>query len=147
MPKRRSKASFSRMAGKRPTWAATAFSDSIRFEKNAIMSVDPAEVADFVKKATDGEANARKAGETIRAITKNPEVVSALDEFNKNLELVSAVRKQILELAQLNTTTNEGINTDTMILVHVPSDGSQASFVSFPRDSWVEMPQKAFCSS
>jgi methyl-accepting chemotaxis protein len=82
---------------------ATAFSDSIRFEKNAIMSVDPAEVADFVKKATDGEANARKAGETIRAITKNPEVVSALDEFNKNLELVSAVRKQILELAQLNT--------------------------------------------
>ncbi|WP_040337370.1 LCP family protein [Candidatus Blastococcus massiliensis] len=44
------------------------------------------------------------------------------------------------ELAQLNTTANDGINTDTMILVHVPADGSQASFVSFPRDSWVEIP-------
>ncbi len=44
------------------------------------------------------------------------------------------------ELAQLNTTANEGTNTDTMILVHVPADGSEASFVSFPRDSFVEVP-------
>ncbi len=44
------------------------------------------------------------------------------------------------ELGQLNTTANEGINTDTMILVHVPADGSEASFVSFPRDSYVEIP-------
>jgi LCP family protein required for cell wall assembly len=44
------------------------------------------------------------------------------------------------ELDQLNTTANEGINTDTMILVHVPADGSKASFVSFPRDSYVEIP-------
>ena len=27
-----------------------------------------------------------------------------------------------------------------MILVHVPADGSKASFVSFPRDSYVEIP-------
>jgi LCP family protein required for cell wall assembly len=44
------------------------------------------------------------------------------------------------ELALLNTEANDGINTDTMILVHVPADGSQASFVSFPRDSYVEIP-------
>ncbi len=44
------------------------------------------------------------------------------------------------ELAQLNTTANDGTNTDTMILVHVPADGSEASFVSFPRDSFVEIP-------
>ena len=44
------------------------------------------------------------------------------------------------ELEALNTTANEGINTDTMILVHVPADGSKASFVSFPRDSYVEIP-------
>jgi LCP family protein required for cell wall assembly len=44
------------------------------------------------------------------------------------------------ELDQLNTTAHEGINTDTMILVHVPADGSKASFVSFPRDSYVEIP-------
>lgn len=44
------------------------------------------------------------------------------------------------QLEQLNTTETGGINTDTMILVHVPADGSKASFVSFPRDSYVEIP-------
>ncbi|WP_249933284.1 LCP family protein [Blastococcus sp. CCUG 61487] len=65
------------------------------------------------------------------------------DGASMNLLLVgndSRASASEAELAQLNTTTNEGINTDTMILVHVPSDGSQASFVSFPRDSWVEIP-------
>ena len=44
------------------------------------------------------------------------------------------------ELEALNTTAHDGINTDTMILVHVPGDGTKASFVSFPRDSYVEIP-------
>ena len=44
------------------------------------------------------------------------------------------------QLAALNAGTDSGINTDTMILVHVPADGSKASFVSFPRDSFVEIP-------
>jgi LCP family protein required for cell wall assembly len=44
------------------------------------------------------------------------------------------------ELALLNTEANPGLNTDTMILAHVPADGSAASFVSFPRDSYVEIP-------
>jgi LCP family protein required for cell wall assembly len=44
------------------------------------------------------------------------------------------------QLDELNTTAHEGINTDTMILVHVPADGSKASFVSFPRDSYVDIP-------
>ena len=44
------------------------------------------------------------------------------------------------ELQELNTEANAGTNTDTMILVHVPADGSKASFVSFPRDSWVQIP-------
>jgi LCP family protein required for cell wall assembly len=44
------------------------------------------------------------------------------------------------ELQELNTEANEGTNTDTMILVHVPADGSAASFVSFPRDSYVQIP-------
>lgn len=44
------------------------------------------------------------------------------------------------ELEQLNTEDTGTQNTDTMILVHVPSDGSEASFVSFPRDSLVEIP-------
>src|SRR4051812_44725093 len=44
------------------------------------------------------------------------------------------------ELKELNTEANAGLNTDTMILVHVPADGSKASFVSFPRDSYVKIP-------
>jgi LCP family protein required for cell wall assembly len=41
---------------------------------------------------------------------------------------------------ELNTGKDAGHNTDTMILVHVPADGSKASFVSFPRDSYVQIP-------
>jgi LCP family protein required for cell wall assembly len=44
------------------------------------------------------------------------------------------------QLAELNAGTDAGTNTDTMILVHVPADGSKASFVSFPRDSYVQIP-------
>ena len=44
------------------------------------------------------------------------------------------------QLAEFNAGTDSGVNTDTMILVHVPADGSRASFVSFPRDSYVEIP-------
>ena len=40
----------------------------------------------------------------------------------------------------LKTGGDSGINTDTMILVHIPADGSRASFVSFPRDSYVAIP-------
>jgi LCP family protein required for cell wall assembly len=41
---------------------------------------------------------------------------------------------------ELHTGGNSGLNTDTMILVHIPADGSKASFVSFPRDSYVDIP-------
>jgi LCP family protein required for cell wall assembly len=44
------------------------------------------------------------------------------------------------QLAELNAGAASGTNTDTMILVHVPADGSKASFVSFPRDSYVQIP-------
>ncbi len=44
------------------------------------------------------------------------------------------------QLAELNAGTDSGLNTDTIILVHVPADGSRASFVSFPRDSYVQIP-------
>jgi LCP family protein required for cell wall assembly len=43
--------------------------------------------------------------------------------------------------AELNTGDPDGVlNTDTMLLVHVPADGSAASFVSFPRDMYVSIP-------
>jgi LCP family protein required for cell wall assembly len=44
------------------------------------------------------------------------------------------------QLVELNAGEDSGINTDTMILVHIPADGTKASFVSFPRDSYVQIP-------
>ncbi|GLZ38512.1 LCP family protein [Actinokineospora sp. NBRC 105648] len=43
-------------------------------------------------------------------------------------------------LAMLNGGKSDGErNTDTMILVHIPSDGKRAVAFSFPRDSWVDV--------
>jgi LCP family protein required for cell wall assembly len=45
------------------------------------------------------------------------------------------------ELTQLGTTRDGGsYNTDTMMLLHVPADGSKATVLSFPRDSYVAIP-------
>lgn len=45
------------------------------------------------------------------------------------------------ELAALHTGFIEGtVNTDTMMLLHVPADGRRPTLVSFPRDSWVDIP-------
>ncbi|WP_344792086.1 LCP family protein [Gryllotalpicola daejeonensis] len=42
---------------------------------------------------------------------------------------------------ELSTTEDDGsINTDTMILLHVPANGSSATLISFPRDSYVAIP-------
>jgi LCP family protein required for cell wall assembly len=44
-------------------------------------------------------------------------------------------------LAQLSTEQDGGsVNTDTVMLLHIPSGGGQATVVSFPRDSWVDIP-------
>ncbi|UQX87563.1 LCP family protein [Jatrophihabitans telluris] len=45
------------------------------------------------------------------------------------------------ELKQLGTTKDGGsYNTDTMMLMHVPANGSKATVISFPRDSYVSIP-------
>ena len=45
------------------------------------------------------------------------------------------------ELDKLGTEDDGGgVNTDTMIVMHIPADGSKVTMVSFPRDSWVEIP-------
>ncbi|WP_433868647.1 LCP family protein [Saccharopolyspora sp. CA-218241] len=43
-------------------------------------------------------------------------------------------------LRELHATSNEASLTDTVILLHVPNDGSSAVGFSFPRDSFVEIP-------
>ncbi|RFA21048.1 LCP family protein [Subtercola boreus] len=45
------------------------------------------------------------------------------------------------QLAQLGTEQDGGgTSTDTMIVVHLPADGSSATMISLPRDSWVDIP-------
>ncbi len=41
---------------------------------------------------------------------------------------------------KLRTGDSGTMNTDTMLVVHIPGDGSRASVISFPRDSYVEIP-------
>jgi LCP family protein required for cell wall assembly len=45
------------------------------------------------------------------------------------------------ELAQLGTTQDGGgTETDTIMLLHVPANGQNPTLISFPRDSWVDVP-------
>jgi len=46
--------------------------------------------------------------------------------------------REVLDLLNAGESDGER-NTDTMILVHIPVDGTRAIAVSFPRDSWVEL--------
>jgi LCP family protein required for cell wall assembly len=44
-------------------------------------------------------------------------------------------------LAQLRSGAEDGVlNSDTIILLHVPADGSRATGISIPRDSYVDIP-------
>jgi LCP family protein required for cell wall assembly len=49
-----------------------------------------------------------------------------------------ATRAELLALHTGTDTTT--VNTDTMMILHVPADGSDPSIISFPRDSWVDIP-------
>ena len=45
------------------------------------------------------------------------------------------------ELRALSTQNDGGsVNTDTMIVLHIPAGGGRPTMVSFPRDSWVSIP-------
>ncbi|MDQ3789424.1 MAG: LCP family protein [Actinomycetota bacterium] len=46
--------------------------------------------------------------------------------------------REVLDLLNAGVSDGER-NTDTMILVHIPVDGTRAVAISFPRDSWVEL--------
>jgi LCP family protein required for cell wall assembly len=44
------------------------------------------------------------------------------------------------QLQEVGTDATPGLDTDTILLVHLPADGSKASVISFPRDSYVDVP-------
>lgn len=69
---------------------------------------------------------------------------SGVDGGDTNILLVGsdsragASRQQLRE--DLRTGDSGTMNTDTMMVVHLPADGGSATIVSFPRDSWVDIP-------
>lgn len=66
------------------------------------------------------------------------------DGQEMNLLLVGMDSREGLtaeQQAEFSTGDPEGaLNTDSMMLVHIPADGSAASFVSLPRDTYVTIP-------
>lgn len=67
-----------------------------------------------------------------------------IDGTDQNLLLVGNDDRTTMtdaELKQLNTGRDGGsLNTDTMMVIHIPADGSRATLISFPRDSYVNIP-------
>lgn len=67
-----------------------------------------------------------------------------IDGVDQNILLVgndTRVGATAQELKDLATEDDGGAsNTDTMIVLHVPADGSKATLISFPRDSYVDIP-------
>jgi len=47
--------------------------------------------------------------------------------------------QQILDELQAGASDDGGLNTDTLILMHIPNDGKKAVAMSFPRDSYVKI--------
>jgi LCP family protein required for cell wall assembly len=68
-----------------------------------------------------------------------------LDGIDQNILLVGDDHRppgaSAALLRLLNTQQDGGgVNTDTMMVLHIPADGSKATAISFPRDSWVNIP-------
>lgn len=62
----------------------------------------------------------------------------------ENYLLVGSDTREGYTQAQLQaagTQFDPGNRSDTVILVHIPADGSKVTLVSFPRDSWVRIPR------
>jgi LCP family protein required for cell wall assembly len=79
----------------------------------------------------------------VDAITKNPGAKN-IDGKDLNILIVGNDDRETAtdaELSELGTTRDGGsLNTDTMMLMHVPANGSKATAISFPRDSYVDIP-------
>lgn len=69
---------------------------------------------------------------------------SGIDGGDTNILLVGSDSRAGASPQQLEEDLRTGdsgtMNTDTMMVVHLPADGGGATVVSFPRDSWVDIP-------
>jgi len=81
----------------------------------------------------------------VNAITGKKDTKNDVDGEAQNILLVGDDHRPDNatpeEMAELSTESDGGAtNTDTMIVLHISADGSQATMISFPRDSYVDIP-------
>jgi len=80
-------------------------------------------------------------GDAVPALAAGQKDVDGKDENILLLGNDSRAGASPAELRALSTQNDGGsVNTDTMMLLHVPANGRKATVISFPRDSWVDIP-------
>jgi LCP family protein required for cell wall assembly len=80
-------------------------------------------------------------GDRVPALGKGQRDIDGSDQDILLLGNDSRAGATAAELRALSTQDDGGsVNTDTMMLLHIPADGGRATVVSFPRDSWVDIP-------
>jgi LCP family protein required for cell wall assembly len=91
--------------------------------------------------AYQGFAASVPHGDSVPAL---PAGATDLDGSAQNILLIGSDSRNGAtadELKALSTAPDGGsVNTDTTMLLHVPSDASRATIISFPRDGWVDIP-------
>jgi LCP family protein required for cell wall assembly len=82
-----------------------------------------------------------KHGAAVPALPKGQRDIDGKDQNILLLGNDSRAGATPAELHALSTQDDGGsVNTDTMMVLHVPAHGGRATVISFPRDSWVEIP-------
>jgi LCP family protein required for cell wall assembly len=81
---------------------------------------------------------------TVGVAPKNRAQPAAFQGTDQNILLVGNDDRTAMtnaEVKELKVGRDGGsLATDTMIILHVPADGSKATLISLPRDSWVHIP-------
>jgi LCP family protein required for cell wall assembly len=81
---------------------------------------------------------------TLPTAAKGSKVTKDIDGADQNILIAGNDDRTgytAAQLAELGTTADGGSeNTDTMMLLHIPANGSKATVISFPRDSYVAIP-------
>jgi LCP family protein required for cell wall assembly len=82
-----------------------------------------------------------KHGDPVPALAKGQRDADGKDQ---NILLIgndSRAGATPAELKALSTQDDGGsVNTDTMMVLHIPANGAKATVISFPRDAWVSIP-------
>jgi LCP family protein required for cell wall assembly len=82
-------------------------------------------------------------GQTVDPKTGKTTTRADIDGQDQNLLIVgNDDRSQMTnaQVHQLHVGREGGLNTDSILIVHVPADGSKATLISLPRDSYVAIP-------